>query len=164
MLRWSAWLHVLLTAYLWLVASVPLGNWNRQRDLQLLPALLSGQGIEVGDLFLLTFVTLPAVFFWLAYKRRLFWPGVAALVADAVWLWMQFQSWWKPYLFGTNIAWQLNYAKGPTTKVLPSFGNHVAPDGMHLAISVFLVAGLATGVIALRQLRRAKAISAVAPS
>ncbi|HYM08852.1 MAG TPA: hypothetical protein VEU11_20035 [Terriglobales bacterium] len=154
MLRRSAWLQVLLTAYLWLVASVPLGNWNRQRDPQLIPALLQGQGIGAGDLALLAFISLPAVLFWLAYKSRWFWSGVAALLVDVVWLGLQIQSWWIPYVLGTSIRWQLEYAKGPTTKVLPSFGNHVAPDGMHFAIHVLLVAALITGVVALRQMRR----------
>src|SRR5215472_18418072 len=131
MLRWSAVLHLLLTAYLWLVASLPLGNWNRQRDPHLIPALLQFKGIGLGDAGMLAFISLPAVFFWLAYRRRWFLAGAAALLADAVWLWMQIQSWWIPYLFGTAIRWQLEYAKGPTTKVLPSFGSHVAPDGMH---------------------------------
>jgi hypothetical protein len=58
------------------------------------------------------------------------------------------------------VQWQLQYAKGPTTKVLPSFGNHVAPDGMHFLIHVFLVAAFVTGVFALRELRKTKPISA----
>jgi len=136
------------------VASIPIGNWNRQRDPQLIPALLQGQRIESSDVAMLAFISLPAVLFWLAYKRRWFWAGIAALSVDAVWLWMQIQSWWIPYVFGTSIKWQLDYAKGPTTKVLPSFSNHVAPDGMHFAIHILLVAALTTGVIALQQLRR----------
>ena len=156
MLRYSAWLHVLLSGYLWLVAWIPLGNWNRQPDGQLLPALLHGQRIGADDIILLAFVTVPAVLFWVAYKRRSFWFGVGALGFDGAWLWMQFQSWWKPYLFGTNVRWQLDYANGPTTKILPSFGNHVAPDGMHFAIHVLLVAALATGLVAMIGLRSAR--------
>jgi hypothetical protein len=156
MLRYSAWTHVLLTAYLWVVACIPLGNWNRQRDPQLIPALLSGSGITVSDLLTLAFVTIPAVLFWLTYQQRRFGVGVLALVFDVFWLWMQVQSWWIPYLFGTNTRWQLEYAKGPTTKVLPSFGRHVAPDGMHFVIGILLVGALITGVIALRELKKAK--------
>ncbi|HYL61077.1 MAG TPA: hypothetical protein VE077_00525 [Candidatus Methylomirabilis sp.] len=130
-MRRSAWLHWLLAAYLWLIAWIPLGNWNRQREGTLLEALLGGRGIEAGDFGMLAFVTLPGVLFWVAYRRKSFWFGVAASVFDVVWLVMQIQSWWVPYLLGTNKSWQLAYAKGPTTKVLPSFGNHVAPDGMH---------------------------------
>ena len=160
MLRYGAWAHMLLTAYLWLVACIPLGNWNRQRDPQLIPALLGGTGITVGDLFMLFFVTIPAVLFWVTYRQRRFWVGVLALGFDVLWLWMQIQSWWIPYLLGTNAQWRLDYAKGPTTKVLPSFGNHVAPDGMHFVIDILLGAALITGLIALRQLNRDKAAAA----
>ena len=162
MLRYSAWTHVLLTAYLWVVACIPLGNWNRQRDPQLISALLSGSGIALSDLFMMVFVTIPAVLFWIAYQQRRFWVGVLALGFDVFWLWMQVQSWWIPYLIGTNTRWQLEYAKGSTTKVLPSFGSHVAPDGMHFVLDILLVAALITGLIALRQLKRAKEVAAKA--
>lgn len=33
---------------------------------------------------------------------------------------------------------------GRTTKLLPNFGNHLAPDAMHIFIDVFLVALIAT--------------------
>jgi len=155
-MRRSAWLHWLLTAYLWLIASIPLGNWNRQRDETLLPALLGGGGIQAGDLGMLVFVTLPAVLFWVAYKRNSFWFAIAALTTDVVWLALQIQSWWLPYILGTDKRWQLEYAKGPTTKVLPSFSHHVAPDGMHFVIHVLLVAALITGVAGLRQMKLAR--------
>jgi hypothetical protein len=155
-MRLSAWLHCLLTGYLWLIAWIPLGNWNRQREGTLLSALLRGERIEAADWGLLVFVTLPSVLFWVAYKRNNFWSGIAALVVDTVWLAMQIQSWWIPYIFGTDREWQLQYAKGPTTKVFPSFGHHVAPDGMHFLIHVLLVAALITGVSGLRQLKGAR--------
>jgi len=100
----------------------------------------------------LVFVTAPALLFWLGY-------AVAALALDLFRAAMQIQSWWIPYLFGTNEPWQLRYAKGPTTKVLPSFGSHVAPDGMHFPIHVFLAAAFITGVFALCELRRKRALS-----
>jgi hypothetical protein len=153
MMRRSAWLHWLLAAYLWIIGWIPLGDWNRQRDGNLLSALLDGRGIQAGDLGMLAFVTLPAVLFWVAYKRSCFWSAVAALTLDIVWLSMQIQSWWIPYIFGTHTKWQLEYAQGPTTKVLPSFGTHVAPDGMHLVIHMLLAAAWITGVAALRQMK-----------
>jgi hypothetical protein len=160
-LRFSAWIHILLTVYLWLVAAVPLGNWNRQHDPQLIPALLHGSGISWGDVSMLAFVTLPAVLFWIAYRQQRIAIGILALAFDLFWLWMQIQSWWIPYLWGAGKQWQIDYAKGPTTKVLPSFGRHVAPDGMHFAIHLLLVAALLTGCIALVQLRRGKARAAL---
>jgi hypothetical protein len=152
--RRSVWLHWLLTAYLWLIAWLPLGDWNRQADDLLLPQMLAGKGIERADVLMLVFVTIPALLFWLGYIYRSVWLAASALIFDAVWSVMQILSWWIPYLFGTAKPWQVAYAKGPTTKVLPSFGKHIAPDGMHFAIHVLLAAALVTGVIGLRNLRK----------
>ncbi len=102
------------------------------------------------------FVTAPALLFWVAYRYRKFWFAVAALAFDLLWSVMQIQSWWIPYLLGTTKLWQFQYAKGSTTKVLPSFGNHTAPDGMHFLIHVFLAAALITGVRALREMTKTK--------
>ena len=153
MLRCAAWLHFMLAGYLWLIAWIPRGNWNRQREPLLLASLLNGKGLDAADLGMLAFVTAPAFLFCWAWRRCAVWPGVAALVIDAAWLYMQIQSWWRPYVFGTNVRWQLDYAQGPTTKLLPSFGNHVAPDAMHLVIHILLVAAMITGVIALRRIK-----------
>ncbi len=162
-MKTGAALHSLLAAYLWLISWIPLGNWNRQRDAPLLPALLAGRGIGAADIGMLVFVSLPAVLFWIACRRNRFWPGAGALCLDAAWLWMQLQSWWIPYAFGAHARWQLEYAKGPTTKILPSFGNHVAPDGMHAVIGVLLAAALGSGIAALagrlRPVRRAASAS-----
>ena len=163
-MRCGAWMHFLLSAYLWLIAWIPLGNWNRQRGGTFLTALLEGRAIETGDVGMLVFISLPAVLFWVAYKRYNFWCGVLALVTDVAWLGLQIQSWWVPYIFGTDTTWRLEYAKGPTTKLLPSFGRHIAPDGMHLVISVLLIAALAAGVTGLRSMKIIHADSqAVAP-
>jgi len=150
----AMWVHCLLSGYLWLIAWIPLGNWNRQRGGTFLTALLEGRAIEAGDIGMLLFISLPAVLFWLAFKRHSFWVGVLALTVDLVWLGLQIQSWWVPYIVGTNVQWRLEYAQGPTTKLLPSFGHHVAPDGMHLIISVLLVAALTAGVAGVRTLKQ----------
>jgi hypothetical protein len=100
--RRSAFLHWLLAAYLWLITWITLSNRNRQSDENLLPALLEGKGIHLDDILLLTFVTAPAAQFWVAYKRRNFWFGAAAVIVDLAWLGMQIQSWRLPYIFGTH--------------------------------------------------------------
>jgi len=145
-MKLSLWLHCILTGYLWLIDLVPLGNWNNQKGDSLVTALIKGKGIAFGDVGLLVFITLPAVLFWLGYKKRNVWFCIAALLVDAIWLLMQILSWWVPYFAGTNKTWQLQYAKGPTTKILPSFGNHVAPDAMHFVIHVLLVSAIVTGM------------------
>ena len=162
-MRRGAWAHCVLSAYLWLIAWIPLGNWNRQRSGTFLTALLAGRAIETGDMGMLVFISLPAILFWVAYKRHSFWFGVGALVADITWLGLQIQSWWVPYIFGTDTAWRLEYANGPTTKLLPSFGHHIAPDGMHFMISMLLIATLTTGVTGLRTMKLVHAESQVLP-
>jgi hypothetical protein len=156
MMRKSAWLHVATAAYLWLLSCVSLGNWNAQPSPHLVASLMAGNPLDPGDVGFLLFVSLPAVLFWIAYRRSSFILAAIALAVDAFWLLMQIQSWWIPYLAGTHKAWQLAYAKGPTTKLLPSFGNHVAPDGAHLLISICLIAGMVTGLLGLRRLRQTK--------
>jgi hypothetical protein len=145
--------HGILAAYLWAISWFPLGNWNRQQDEPLLPQLLKDKGLHPDDLFTLAFVTAPLILFWLAWRFRTRWLALCGLVVDVAWMWMQMQSWWIPYVFGARAAWQIRYAQGPTTKVLPSFGNHVAPDGMHLTIHVLLVIAFLCGIAALREMR-----------
>ena len=151
-IRYAAWQHNVLSGYLWIVASVPLGNWNRQAGELLLPAMLKGHGVGVADLATLVFISLPAVFCWIAYRRRSMWFAGLALMFDAVWLWMQIQSWWVPYVLGTPSAWQVRYQHGPTTKVLPSIGSHLAPDGLHFTIHLLLVGAIVTAAFGVRQL------------
>jgi hypothetical protein len=116
-------------------------------------ALLGGKSIDAGDLILSAPITIPPILFWLAYGRQNFAPAIVALGLDLIGLGLQIQSWWLPYIFGTEKEWQLAYAKGPTKKILPSFGHHVAPDGMHFLISVLLTAALGLGVAGVGELR-----------
>jgi hypothetical protein len=155
----SVLLHGSLALYLWVMASVPLGNWNRQRGDTLLIALLKGHGVAADDIFTLGFVALPAILFWIAYRRSSLWFAASALAVDVFWLWMQIRSWWIPYIFGTSVQWQIDYSKGPTTKILPSLGNHIAPDGMHLSIDILLAAAMIAGVVAIRQIVASRAES-----
>ena len=151
-MRLSAYVHWSLAVYLWAVEWIPLGNWNKQKGETLLVALLNGSGIAPDDIFTMAFVTAPAVVFWIACTRRNAWFAFLTIILDLAWLAMQIQSWWIPYIFGARLRWQIEYAHGPTTKVLPSFGNHVAPDGMHFVITVLLVAGITTAGYGIRQL------------
>ncbi len=151
-IRYAAWQHNVLACYLWVIAAIPLGNWNRQAGERLLPALLHGQGLGAEDLTSLVFISLPAALCWMAYRRRSAWFAGLALTVDAVWLSMQIQTWWVPYVLGRPREWQIRYAQGPTTKLLPSFGRHLAPDGMHFVIHVLLVGAIVTGAFGVRQL------------
>ena len=149
MIKASLWTHWLLAIYLWLISFVSLGRWNAQHSPHLFAAMRAGHVLSAGETGFFLFVTLPAILFTFARSFRssaLVW---ATLVFDLIWFAMQVQSWWVPYLFGTAKPWQIAYAKGATTKVLPSFGKHVAPDGMHLLISILLVAAIWTASISL---------------
>jgi hypothetical protein len=117
------------------LAWIPLGDWNRLAEGTMLQAILSGRGIQTGDLGMLVFVTLPGVLFWMAYYRSSFWFAVPALTLDLVWLVMQIQSWWFPYIFGTDRSWQLAHAMAATTKVLPSFDHRTFAQESHLLVN-----------------------------
>ena len=162
-MRLSVWLHGCLALYVWVVESIPLGDWNRQRGERLLIAVLHGHGADPDDVFTLAFVALPAILFLFAGRGSRLWLAVSGLAVDVCWLWLQIRSWWVPYIFGTTIQWQIDYSKGPTTKILPSFGNHVAPDGMHLLIDVLLIAAMAAGIFAVRHLAATRPASPKQP-
>jgi hypothetical protein len=74
--------------------------------------------------------------------------GVAFYVG---WLWLQVQGWWIPYLFGASAKYMEMYQRvfGATTKLLPSFEGHPAPDAMHFVLQVMLAAAVVSGVGAL---------------
>ena len=152
-MKTSLILHWLLTLYLWLISWVSLGNFNAQPGPHLAAALRSGQHLQPGDIGFFAFVSLPAVLFTIAFLRQSRILVVAAFVVDLFWLALQIQSWWVPYLFGAKRPWQLLYARGITTKLLPSFPGHPAPDAMHTLITVFILAAITAAVVSLRQLR-----------
>gem|GEM_PF-5546896 len=150
MAKASACIHWILAAYLWLITLVPLGGWNAEPGLRLLAEMRAGHTLGASEIGFFVFVTLPAILFGLAVWRRSRWLATSAIVFDLIWLGLQVQSWWITYIFGNAKSWQLAYAKGATTKVLPSFDGHIAPDGMHLLISVLLVAAVGTALLAVR--------------
>ena len=57
------------------------------------------------------------------------------------WLFLQIRTWWISYLFGASDNWKAVYQRtfSQTTKILPSAGNHLAPDGMHLVLQLLLL-------------------------
>ncbi len=73
------------------------------------------------------------------------------MVGYIVWLALQIQTWWVNYLFGASENWQRVYRRvfSRTLKILPSFGNHLAPDAMHFLMQLLLAAVIASGLIGL---------------
>jgi hypothetical protein len=87
--------------------------------------------------------------------RVLLWLG---LIGDSVWLLLHGTSLWRPYLLGASPEYAHMYQRvfGRGTKLLPNFGNHLAPDAMHVFIDVFLIAVIVTMVLYLRSARERK--------
>ena len=77
------------------------------------------------------------------------------LVGDTVWLLLHIYSLWMPYILGASPQYATMYTRvfGRTTKLLPNFGSHLAPDAMHIFIDVFVIAVIVTLVLYMRSLR-----------
>ncbi len=136
--------QVALLAYFELCVFVPLGRWNEQPGNT--TPFSSGNiilGAAVGGAQLLLLIGTV----W--RLKPLLWFG---LLGDTVWLLLHFKSLWIPYIRGASPEYATMYARvfGRTTKLLPSFGNHLAPDAMHIFIDGLLIAVIVTLVSYLR--------------
>jgi hypothetical protein len=139
--------QVVLLAYFELCILIPLGRWNDQPGNNV--PLSSGNiilGAAIGSAQLLLLIGTA----W--RLKPLLWFG---LLGDTIWLLLHIYSLWVPYVLGASPQYAKMYARvfGRTTKLLPNFGNHLAPDAMHIFIDVFVVAVIATLVPYLRSLR-----------
>ena len=116
--------QIALLAYFELCVLIPLGRWNAQPGMDhafstgnvILGAMIGG-----GQLLLLVGT--------IRHGRLLLWLG---LVGDTAWLLMHIQSLWVPYIRGASPEYAEMYARvfGSTTKLLPNFADHLAPDAM----------------------------------
>ena len=143
--------QVVLLAYFELCILIPLGGWNDQPGNNV--AFSSGniiQGAAIGGAQLLLLIGTV----W--RLKPLLWFG---LLGDTVWLLLHVYSLWIPYVLGASPQYAKMYARawGRTTKLLPNFGNHLAPDAMHIFIDVFVTAVIVTLVLYLRSLQPAGA-------
>jgi len=137
--------QVVLLAYFELCILIPLGRWNDQPGMSASSSgnLLMGGAIAGAQLLLLIGTV------W--RLKPLLWLG---LIGDTVWLLLHIYSLWLPYIFGASPQYASMYARvwGRTTKLLPNFGNHLAPDAMHALIDLCVVAVIVTLVSYLRSL------------
>jgi hypothetical protein len=157
-LRISLATQFLFTLYFQMINWVSLGSWNYQPDfVPFFSSVVSGQ-IEWSDIGILSLFILPFALFLLAYWKRWRWLMWADTAGYAVWLILQVQTWWIPYLFGASDHWQKVYHRvfANSTKILPSFGNHLAPDAMHLTIQLFLFVIVTSAILGLIQMKRSK--------
>jgi hypothetical protein len=145
---WAAFTaQVVLLAYFELCVLIPLGRWTAQPGNEV--PFSSGNvilGAAVGGAQLLLLIGTV----W--RLRSLLWFG---LLGDTVWLLLHIMSLWMPYIRGASPQYAGMYARvfGRTTKLLPNFGNHLAPDAMHILIDVFVIAVIVTLVPYLRSLQ-----------
>jgi len=137
--------QVVLLAYFELCILIPLGRWNDQPGMGLLSSGNIIMGAAIGGAQLLLLIGTV----WRV--KPLLWFG---LLGDTVWLLLHIYSLWVPYVFGASPQYAKMYVRvwGNTTKLLPNFGNHLAPDAMHIFIDVFVVAVIATLLPYLRSL------------
>ena len=142
---WATFIaQVVLLIYFELCVLIPLGSWNAQpgNNVAVSPGnIILGAAIGGAQLLLLAGTV------W--RLRPLLWFG---LIGDTIWLVLHIQSLWMPYIRGASPQYAEMYARvfGRTTKLLPNFGDHLAPDAMHIFIDVFVLAVIVTLVPYLR--------------
>lgn len=154
-LRNSIFTQAVLAVYFQAIQWLPLGRWNYQPGFDpLLTGALQGHLVVLDVLIMMLFV-LPALLFWIAYRRGLIWLMWACLVGYTIWLGMEVKTWWVSYILGASDQWVEVYQRvfSQSTKVLPSFGRHLAPDGMHFVLQLLLAVIVITGAVGLLQRR-----------
>lgn len=143
-LRWSLLSQGILFGYYQLIEWVDLFPWNDIRR---------GNGQATLDL-VVAGIMLGLI---LVTIRRVWWAMGIAAALYGLWLYLQIQSWWLPYLQGASPGWKRVYGRffGETVKFLPTVGDHLAPDACHIVLQLLIVSALVTtGLAVLSGLRR----------
>ena len=127
-LKASLVMQIVLAIYFEAVVWVPLGAWNNQPGKRLIEVVQSGEA-PLAAVGFAGVMLLPVLMFALAYWRQWFWLMWVGLAGYGAWAVLQMQSWWIPYILGAD-ARALRNQKflERTTKILPSFSNHPAPE------------------------------------
>jgi len=137
-----------LLLYFELCVLIPLGSWNDQpghSPSSSLGSIVLGAAIGAAQLLLLIGTV------WKI--RPLLWLG---LIGDGCWLLLHIKGLWMPYLLGASPQYAAMYERvfGRTTKLLPNFGSHLAPDAMHIVLDLLIIAVCVTVIRYIRSLRR----------
>lgn len=157
-LRISLVTQFLLAGYFQIVNWFSLGSWNYQPGFVPMFSSVASGKLLWGDVGILSMFLLPFLLFALAYLKRWNWLMWVGALGYTIWLYLQVQTWWVPYLFGASKNWQEIYHRvfARSTKILPSFGNHLAPDAMHLTIQLLLFVIVISTIVGLVQIQQSK--------
>lgn len=138
-----------LLVYFQVCMWLPLGGWNGVQHFPVQSLKTAPFPIAVG------FGTALLIIATLLRIRWLMWIGV---VGHLAWFSAQGATLWPPYIFGASPQYAAMYSRawGTTTRLLPNWGNHLAPNAMHLFIQALLVAVLVTTVSSILSIRKAK--------
>jgi hypothetical protein len=130
---------------------VPLGRWNYQPCCQTGLEHLRHGTLATSEALGLAAFLVPVLVFWWGARRGRRWAMGLALVSYTVWLGLQLWTWWPPYIFGASAHWSQVYERAfaQSTPILPRWGNHLPPDGMHLVLQVLLLGVVASGSLTL---------------
>jgi hypothetical protein len=135
--------QLVAAGYLQLVEWVDLFPWND---------LSKGNGQEKLDIAILAAQVLIATWF---VRQRLS-LMMAGWMAYAVWLYLQIDSWWRPYLSGNRVVGP-NWYFAKTYKFLPQIDARPTPDADHIVLQLLLVVVLITGGVAIWRSRSSHA-------
>lgn len=155
-LRISLAIQFLLAVYFQLINWFSLGSWNYQPGFDPISNSIIAGKISWGEIGILSLFLLPFILFAFSYWKRWNWLMWVVAISYTVWLYLQVQTWWVPYFFGASKKWQEIYHRvfAHSTKILPSFGNHLPPDAMHLTIQLLLFVIVITAIVGLVQIQR----------
>lgn len=119
--------QVVLCAYLEVVEWADLFPWNDVRH---------GNGQPVLDVVLGIIILCAIAVTWRTWRVGM---GVATLFY-ALWLGLQVETFWLPYLRGASPGWQRVYAANfaQTLQWLPRNGTHLPPDANHIVLQALL--------------------------
>jgi hypothetical protein len=156
-LKASLFSQAILALYFQVIQWLPLGRWNSQPGftpfgVQVIHGNATGQ-----DFLLLAAFVMPFLVFWVAYSRGLRWLMWLGVLGYGFWLALQIKTWWIAYAFGASDSWLRVYHTvfSRSTQLLPSFGRHLPPDGLHLVLHLLLAIVVVFAVLGLLKTSRA---------
>lgn len=139
-----------------MVQWIPLGKWNFQPGFEPLMIQAFQGRVGIQDVAVVGLFALPVLVFWFARWKELTWLMWLGLLGYSGWLALEIQTWWIAYIFGASDTWMGVYQRvfSQSVQILPSFGRHLAPDGLHLVLQILLVVVVFSALLGLLDLWR----------